>query len=75
MTKAEFEQSLLQDTTGLYILLRGDPQGQLTTVPYHEAYKAGLEQTGGLLRDAAELVSEPGFGKKSRDACRRVVER
>ncbi|HZX70154.1 MAG TPA: Zn-dependent hydrolase [Rhodanobacter sp.] len=63
MTKAEFEQSPLKDKSGLYTLLRRDAQGQLITVPYHEAYKAELEKTAGLLRDAAKLAQDAGFRK------------
>ncbi|MEY2113765.1 MULTISPECIES: dipeptidyl-peptidase 3 family protein [Rhodanobacter] len=63
MTKAEFEASALKDKTALYTLLRRDAQGQLVTVPYHEAYKAELEKTAGLLRQAAKLAEDPGFRK------------
>ena len=63
MTKEQFEQSPLKDKTGLYTLLRRDAQGQLITVPYHEAYKAELENTAGLLRQAAKLAQDAGFKK------------
>lgn len=63
MSKAEFEQSTLKDKTALYTLLRRDAQGQLITVPYHEAYKAELEKTASLLRDAAKLAQDAGFRK------------
>lgn len=63
MGKAEFEKSSLKDKTSLYTLLRRDAQGQLITVPYHEAYKAELEKTAGLLRQAAKLARDPGFRK------------
>jgi hypothetical protein len=63
MSKAEFEQSPLKDKTGLYTLLRRDAQGQLITVPYHQAYKAELDKTAGLLRDAAKLAKDAGFRK------------
>ena len=63
MTKAEFEQSTLKDKTGLYTLLRRDAQGQLITVPYHQAYKAELDKTAGLLREASKLASDSGFRK------------
>ncbi len=55
MDKAEFERSSLKDKTSLYTLLRRDAQGQLITLPYHDAYKAELEKAAGLLRDAAKL--------------------
>lgn len=63
MTKAEFDGSALKDKTSLYTLLRRDAQGQLITVPYHEAYKVELEKTAGLLRDAAKLAKDAGFKK------------
>lgn len=63
MTKEQFEQSPLKDKTGLYTLLRRDAQGQLITVPYHEGYKAELENTAGLLRQAAKLAQDAGFKK------------
>lgn len=63
MTKEQFEQSPLKDKTGLYTLLRRDDKGQLVTVPYHEAYKAELEKTAGLLREAAKLAKDAGFRK------------
>ncbi|WP_426690341.1 dipeptidyl-peptidase 3 family protein [Rhodanobacter ginsengiterrae] len=61
MSKAEFEQSPLKDKSGLYTLVRRDAQGQLITVPYHQAYKPELEKTAGLLREAAKLASDAGF--------------
>ncbi|GAA0887608.1 dipeptidyl-peptidase 3 family protein [Rhodanobacter soli] len=63
MGKAEFEQSTLKDKTSLYTLLRRDAQGQLISVPYHEAYKAELEKTAGLLRQAAKLAKDRDFRK------------
>ena len=63
MSKAEFEKSTLKDKTSLYTLLRRDAQGQLITVPYHEAYKTELEKTAGLLRQAARLAKDAGFKK------------
>jgi hypothetical protein len=63
MTREQFEQSPLKDKTSLYTLLRRNAQGQLITVPYHEAYKAELEKAAGLLRDAAKLAHDAGFKK------------
>lgn len=63
MSKEEFEQSSLKDKTALYTLLRRDAQGQLISVPYHEAYKAELQKAAGLLRDAAKLAHDAGFRK------------
>ena len=63
MTKAELEQSLLKDKTSLYTLLRRDAKGELISVPYHVAYKADLEKTAGLLREASKLAKDKEFGK------------
>jgi hypothetical protein len=63
MSKEEFEQSTLKDKSALYTLLRRDAQGRLISVPYHEAYKAELQKTAGLLRDAAKLAHDAGFRK------------
>ncbi|MEO7073405.1 MAG: Zn-dependent hydrolase, partial [Rhodanobacter sp.] len=63
MSKDEFERSPLKDKTSLYTLLRRDAQGQLTSVPYHVAYKAGLAKAAGLLRQAAKLARNAGFRK------------
>ncbi len=63
MTKAEFEHSSLRDKVGLYTLLRRDAQGQLVTVPYHQAYRDELAKTATLLRDAAKLARDAGFRK------------
>jgi hypothetical protein len=63
MSKEEFEKSTLKDKTALYTLLRRDAQGQLISVPYHEAYKAELQKAAGLLRDAAKLSQDAGFKK------------
>ncbi|GGY28819.1 hypothetical protein GCM10008098_22560 [Rhodanobacter panaciterrae] len=63
MSKEEFEKSALKDKTALYTLLRRDAQGQLISVPYHEAYKDQLQKAAGLLRDAAKLSQDAGFRK------------
>ncbi|TPG11593.1 Zn-dependent hydrolase [Rhodanobacter glycinis] len=63
MSKAEFEKSALKDKTSLYTLLRRDAQGQMISVPYHEAYKPELQKAAGLLRDAAKLSQDAGFKK------------
>ena len=63
MSKAEFGKSTVKDKTSLYTLLRRDAQGELIAVPYHEAYKAELEKSAGLLREAAKLAQDAGFRK------------
>lgn len=63
MSNEEFDAAALDDKAGLYTLLRRDAEGKLVTVPYHEAYRADLEKTAGLLRDAAGLAKHDGFRK------------
>ena len=61
MTKEEFEAADLKDKTSWYTVLRRDDAGKLTTVPFHEAYKADLEKAAALLRQAAPLSKDAGF--------------
>ncbi|MFC5577393.1 Zn-dependent hydrolase [Lysobacter niabensis] len=61
MTKEEFEAATLPDKTSNYTLLRRDQAGKLVTVPYHVEYKAELERTAALLREAAELSADKSF--------------
>lgn len=63
MTKAEFEAADLPGKDSLYTLIRRDDAGKLMVVPYHEAYRAELQQVAALLRQAAEVASDPGFRK------------
>jgi hypothetical protein len=61
MSKAEFEAWEQPGKDGLYSLVRRDAQGQLTLLPYHEAYAEQLAAAANLLRQAAELASDPEF--------------
>jgi hypothetical protein len=61
MTKAEFEQAALPGKDGLYTLVQRDAQGALVVVPYHQAYRATLEQVAAKLRQAAPLAKDAGF--------------
>lgn len=61
MTKEEFAAADLPGKDSLYTLIRRDQAGKLIVVPYHEAYKAELEQAAALLRQAAEVASDAGF--------------
>lgn len=62
MTKAEFEAAQLPGKDGQYSLIERDAAGKLKVVPYHVAYKAELEQVADLLRQAAKVASDKGFG-------------
>ncbi|NND61222.1 MAG: Zn-dependent hydrolase [Gammaproteobacteria bacterium] len=61
MTREEFAAADIKDKDGLYSLVRRDDDGKLYTVPYHETYATELAVAAGLLRQAAELASDPGF--------------
>ena len=61
MTKEEFEAWDEPGKNGLYSLVRRDDAGQLTLEPYHQAYAEPLARAAQLLRDAAELASDPEF--------------
>jgi hypothetical protein len=61
MTKEEFEAAALADKKSNYTLLRRDAADKLITVPYHVEYKAELERTAALLREAAELSGDKSF--------------
>lgn len=63
MTKEEFDAADLPGKDSLYSLIRRDEAGKLVVVPYHEAYKAELQQVAALLRQAAEVASDHGFRK------------
>ncbi len=60
MSKAAFAAAELPDKTSHYTLLRRE-DGELVTVPYHEAYQADLERAATLLREAAGLSDDESF--------------
>ncbi|HXV74429.1 MAG TPA: hypothetical protein VD713_06840, partial [Sphingomonadales bacterium] len=45
----------------LYTFVRRDPQGGLTTLPYHEAFAVELKQAADKLRQAALLAEDPAL--------------
>ncbi|GGW80522.1 dipeptidyl-peptidase 3 family protein [Alteromonas halophila] len=61
MTKEEFEAWDSESKQGLYSLVRRNKQGELTTVPYSEAYAGKLKKAADLLRQAAELAEDEDF--------------
>lgn len=61
MSKTEFESANLSDKTSLYTLIRRDKSGNLTSIPYHIAFKRQIEKVAGLLEQAAELAEDEGF--------------
>ena len=63
MTKEEFESFESEDKTSLYTLIRRDENGELMTIPYHEAFKEETDQAIELIKKAAELAEDEGFKK------------
>jgi len=63
MSKEEFEQANLEDKASLYTFVRRDEAGNLTTIPYHEQFRAQVEKASGLLKQAAALAEEEGLKK------------
>ncbi len=67
MTKEEFEAAAAESPAraealkSLYTLVRRDPSGTLTTVPYHEAFAKDLEAAAAKLREAAQFADDPGL--------------
>ncbi|EMR01787.1 dipeptidyl-peptidase 3 family protein [Cesiribacter andamanensis] len=63
MTKEEFEAAQLADKTSQYTLLRRNDQGQLITVPYHQAFAEEVKKASDLLKQAAALAEDAGLKK------------
>ena len=61
MTKAEFDACEDPAKTSMYTLLRRDAMGKLTVVPYHEAFKAKIDEAATLLEQAAALAEDAGL--------------
>lgn len=59
--KAKFEAEATPVMNGLYTnVVRGEG-GELTSVPFHTAYKPQLKEAAALLLKAADLAEDPGF--------------
>lgn len=56
MTKEEFQAADLADKSSLYTLIRRDEQGELYTIPYHEAFAEETQRAADLLKEAALLA-------------------
>lgn len=63
MTKEEFNALDAKDKTSLYTLIRRNKNGELYTIPYHEAFKKETVKAVELIRKAAELAEDEGLKK------------
>ncbi len=63
MTREEFDAWDEPSKNSLYTLIRRDENGKLISVPYHEAFKAQIDEAVGYIRQAAELAEDPGLKK------------
>ncbi len=63
MTKEEFEALEAEDKTSLYTIIRRDEEGNLYTIPYHEAFKEETDKAIELIKKAAALAEDEGFKK------------
>lgn len=63
MTKEEFETWDSEDKDDLYTLVRRDDEGNLMTVPYHEAFADQHELAARKLKEAAMLADNPALQK------------
>jgi len=63
MTREEFENFESDDKTSLYTLIRRDDQGNLTTIPYNQAWPNKTQRAAGLLREAARMAENESFKK------------
>lgn len=63
MTEAEFNALETPNKKDLYTLIKRDEQGELYTIPYHEAYKKQLETASELLKKASSLAEDKDFKK------------
>lgn len=63
ITKEEFEALEAEDKTSLYTLVRRNEEGNLYTIPYHEAFKEKNEKAAELIKQAAALAEDEGLKK------------
>ncbi|MFP4059041.1 MAG: dipeptidyl-peptidase 3 family protein [Bacteroidales bacterium] len=61
MTKEEFESWKNDNKNSQYTLIRRKPDGSLTAIWYHEAYKDLIERATTLMLQAANLAEDEGF--------------
>ncbi len=61
MSKEEFETAELAKKSDLYTFVRRNEAGELTTLPYYEAFAEEVSQASKLLLEAAELAENTSF--------------
>ena len=61
MTKEEFENWDNDYKNSQYTLIRRKPDGSLTTIWYHEAYRDQIDRAADLLMKASRLAEDKGF--------------
>ncbi len=61
MSRDEFDAAYLPGKNGAYSLVRRNPAGELTLVPYHVEYATELAQVATMLRQAAKLAESSDF--------------
>ncbi len=61
MTKEEFNSWDDESKTSLYTLIRRDQDGNLISIPYHEAFKNEITVAADLIKQAASLAEDPGL--------------
>lgn len=63
MSIDEFEAMSDSTKTQLYTLIKRNNEGQLYSIPYHEAYKNQLEKASDLLEKASKISENEGLKK------------
>ena len=71
MTKEEFERADLPGKTGEYSVIRRDPAGKLTVVPYSVEWREPLGRAAGTIEKAAGSRRGPGAREVPRPASER----
>jgi hypothetical protein len=61
MTKEEFQNWNSESKDDLYTLVRRDKNGELMTIPYHEAFADQHKRAASKLKEAAKLAEDPGL--------------
>ena len=63
MTKEEFEQSNVEDKTGLYSVIKRDENGKLTSIAYSELYSDALNRIAVILEKASTFAQDKEFAQ------------